>query len=166
MKTLQINGNSFDVFEDRASADVFFSADVQHGAAWSALSNDVKDRALVSVTRFLNAIRWSARLNRDTPQDDFLTGFYVLSAKLAAAPNLLERFQASKANGPITDVKAGSVNVKFDRPLEQNMRDNADSPVPLDVAPYFAPYFAKPPVPCGFVAGDFGTPSDDNFDRS
>ncbi len=56
MPTVDISGNTYEVYADIASADLFLAGDIFYSSKWSAASN--KAEALVSATRWLDRKRW------------------------------------------------------------------------------------------------------------
>ncbi len=70
-KTVTINAQTYDVYQDVAGADLYLQADFTRTANWDALDTDQKSQALVSATRRLDRLNWAGQKTVDTQPLEF-----------------------------------------------------------------------------------------------
>lgn len=164
MATVQIDSLPFTTYADLATADEYLEGDFS-ATTWRAntADDDNKSRALVTATRILNRMPWSA--DRDWPRpgtDDTQTGTIpqdIIDASIVLA-NLIYNGsqvdnQATTATG-IRRQKAGSVEVEYFFPTTDPSR------LPVAVQELIGPYLAS--VSFGSLAsGVCGYAPCDNF---
>lgn len=144
MATVQIDSLPFETYADLATADEYLAGDFG-ATAWREELNDDdnKSRALVTATRILNRMPWSA--DRDWPRpgtDDTETGTIpqpVIDASIVLAKLIYNGSkvddQADIATG-IRRQKAGSVEVEYFIPSTEPQR------LPVAVEELIAPFLA------------------------
>lgn len=126
MTTLDIGGNTYDVYADVPTADIYLLADIQYSATWCAATSDTKSSALVSATRYLDSKNWQGDKTSDvqplewprdnvsgvdngtTPQE-IIDASIILAAMTVADPTALS---ASNTTNNVKVAKAGSAMVE------------------------------------------------------
>ena len=112
MADIQISGTTFQAYSSIAEADAYLVADAGLGAAWIARDANEKNVALVSATRYLQALKWTAGeapAFTDIPEQVRDVNS-ILAAMVASDPSLLN---GASEGSNIRRVQAGSAQVEF-----------------------------------------------------
>jgi hypothetical protein len=125
--TVTVDGVVFDAYRSLADTDAYLTAHVQ-AAAWLALSDDARGRAVVTATRQLDRLRWAGERTADdqahawprtglsdVADDETPTEVLDAESELALLLGLGQDVTAgSLAASRKKRVKAGSVEVEYD----------------------------------------------------
>lgn len=127
MATITLGGADYPSFETRADATIFLAGDIARSPAWALLTDDTKDRALISATRMLLGLPWCEAT--PDPEDPDLAQLVkdvtaMLASDLASKPKL---FLDATGNSAVKSVKAGSAQVEFFHPI------TGGPPIPKDL---------------------------------
>jgi len=115
MATIDLGDNQYSSYATAAEADTYLAADVGLSAPWAALSDEQKARALISATRHLVGLTWTAG---DAPEftdipDTVRDVCSILAANVAADPSILD---GTSGESNIRKAGAGSAQVEFFSP--------------------------------------------------
>lgn len=126
MPTITLGGNEYDAFTDAAAATIYLAGDVLRAAGWATRNPDAQSRGLISATRQLLALPWCEGM---APTFDAVPPVVaevtaMLAADLLAKPKL---FTDATGNSNVKNVKAGSAQVEFFRPVD------GGKPLPLQL---------------------------------
>lgn len=116
MATITIAGNDYSSFASVAEADAYLAVDVSRYAAWAALDDDDKGRALITASRYLASLDWVDGVpSYDTPPQAVVEATSLFAADIAAKPSL---GNDASTGSNVKRVKGGEAEVEFFRPTE------------------------------------------------
>jgi hypothetical protein len=151
---ITINGTDYDTYVTVEQVDEYANGSL-NAAAWGALVNDDKARAVVMATRWIDSQNWTGdKVDPDqslkwprvidgaviiTPIEQAATLLVVL---IAANPELADQMTGnvgSSANGGVKMLKAGSVATEYFR----NLSSGSGTPFPVTVMSLTGDYLLK-----------------------
>lgn len=130
-----IGSNSYDVYADQATADIYLEAE-SSATAWRAALDDIKGRALVSATRLLDRQSWQGEKAEAaqelawprsgiTDVDETVIPQAIIDATCELASAIVGGYDAANKSSTASDTKrqkAGSVEIEYFRSFEDGTR--------------------------------------------
>lgn len=114
MATITLNTVDYSSFTTVEEADEYLAADLGRYAAWAALTEDMKGRALITATRYLLGLSWiNGTPSLDTPPGSLPEATALFAADIAAKPSL---GNDASTGSNVKRVKGGPAEVEFFRP--------------------------------------------------
>lgn len=119
MPDVDIGGTAYPSYATVDFADEYLAADALRAAGWAGLTEDGKGRSLVSATRLLQRLCWSAGqapLTDDPALDPLITeATSLMAADIASKPSLGD---SASTGTDLKRAKAGPAEVEFFRNFE------------------------------------------------
>lgn len=175
MPTVTINGTSYEVYANVATADLYLQADLSLFQTWDGASE--KEIALVSATRYLDRQRWQGTKTSDVqplawPRTGVIDRYgnsiasasvpqaiidacCLLAATFVTDPSLMTKLDQSSN---IAEVQAGTARVRYFKP--QSVSAGTATKLPSVVQDLIGQFLA---VSFSAVSGAFGTDGESSF---
>jgi hypothetical protein len=118
MADIELGGRPYKALCSQDEADAFLAGDVSRATSWALRDIQPKRRGLISATRMMLALPWSdGPPNPDADDSPAVLAEVcaMLACDLLAKPKL---FADASANSNVKNVKAGSAQVEFFRPVD------------------------------------------------